>query len=201
MQQSAFYQVIAKKTAPVVLLMCWVMVSSSVAQSGGTFSLKWNTIDGGGGISTGGQFVLAGTVGQPDAGYMSGGNYELLGGFWPSIMECIKKSAPEYSDWVAWNKPECWCYPRQCRGDVDGKKIGLFWVQAADLTTFRAAFIEPDQVLRNVQNGICADFDHKRVMQRRVQAADLAIFRTYFYKPEPRVPTCDPTNYNFWKSP
>src|SRR5438067_761347 len=53
------------------------------AQVGRGFDLSWNTIDGGGGTSsTGGQYSLGGTVGQPDAGSMSGGSYQLDGGFW-----------------------------------------------------------------------------------------------------------------------
>lgn len=38
--------------------------------------------DRGGGTSSGGAFALSGTIGQPDAGAMSGGNYLLAGGFW-----------------------------------------------------------------------------------------------------------------------
>ena len=37
----------------------------------------------------GGQYVLTGTIGQPDAGYSQGGEYELLGGFWPGGPLCI----------------------------------------------------------------------------------------------------------------
>ena len=36
----------------------------------------------GGGPSAGGVFTASSTVGQPDAGMMSGGNYSLAGGFW-----------------------------------------------------------------------------------------------------------------------
>lgn len=47
------------------------------------YELTWNTIDGGGVMfSTGGDFELSGTVGQPDAGTMSNGDIELTGGFW-----------------------------------------------------------------------------------------------------------------------
>jgi len=46
------------------------------------YALDWFTIDGGGGTSSGGDFTLNGTIGQPDAGTMSGGNYSLAGGFW-----------------------------------------------------------------------------------------------------------------------
>ena len=51
---------------------------------GQTYDLSWHTIDGGGAMFTaGGQFTLSGTIGQPDAGGMSGGNFTLIGGFWP----------------------------------------------------------------------------------------------------------------------
>jgi len=43
----------------------------------------------GGGRSSGGPYVLTGTIGQPDAAWSSGGNYELLGGFWPGGPLCI----------------------------------------------------------------------------------------------------------------
>jgi len=46
------------------------------------YSIDWFAIDGGGGTSTGGVFAVSGTIGQPDAGEMSGGNYSLAGGFW-----------------------------------------------------------------------------------------------------------------------
>ena len=50
---------------------------------GQDYDIDWFTIDGGGEMfSTGGDYTLSGTVGQPDAGEMSGGSYNLTGGFW-----------------------------------------------------------------------------------------------------------------------
>jgi hypothetical protein len=47
------------------------------------FDLSWYTVDGGGDMwTTGGSYELSGTIGQPDAGVMTGGGYELTGGFW-----------------------------------------------------------------------------------------------------------------------
>jgi hypothetical protein len=47
------------------------------------FNLSWWTVDGGGGtFSTGDDYTLGGTIGQPDAGVMQGGDYTLGGGFW-----------------------------------------------------------------------------------------------------------------------
>ena len=81
-----------KKTAEAVawsaigLMLLTMFVSSTVS---GEYELSWYTIDGGGGRSTGGPYVLVGTIGQPDAAYSSGGNYELLGGFWPGGPLCF----------------------------------------------------------------------------------------------------------------
>ena len=53
------------------------------------YELSWYTIDGGGRRSIGGPYILTGTIGQPDAAYSTGGNYELLGGFWPGGPLCF----------------------------------------------------------------------------------------------------------------
>tara|TARA_R110000868_G_scaffold119469_1_gene316531 strand:- start:237581 stop:237985 length:405 start_codon:yes stop_codon:yes gene_type:complete len=64
-------------------------LSSAVmpALAGGTYSIPWSTIDGGGVInSSGGGYTLSGTIGQPDASNaMTGGSYSLTGGFWAGI--------------------------------------------------------------------------------------------------------------------
>ncbi len=58
------------------------------------FSIDWHTIDGGGGTGTGGAYSVRGTIGQPDAGVMSGGNYTLTGGFWGMIAAVQTPGAP-----------------------------------------------------------------------------------------------------------
>jgi hypothetical protein len=55
----------------------------------GGLSIPWWTVDGGGNTSFGGDFALSGTLGQPDPGEMSGGNYVLNGGFWNSATGAI----------------------------------------------------------------------------------------------------------------
>ena len=65
------------------------LVSTVTAQSCGQYELSWSTIDGGGGTSSGGQYTVMGTIGQPDAGYSDGGGYELLGGFWAGEPLCV----------------------------------------------------------------------------------------------------------------
>jgi len=58
------------------------------------YSIDWSTIDGGGGTSTGGVYSVTGTIGQPDAGAMSGGNFTLEGGFWGIIAAVQTPGAP-----------------------------------------------------------------------------------------------------------
>jgi hypothetical protein len=65
------------------LTLCILSVLANVAyaQTSG-YNLTWWTIDSGGGSSSGGSYTLSATIGQPDAGQMSGGAYNLAGGFW-----------------------------------------------------------------------------------------------------------------------
>ena len=58
------------------------------------FTLNWFTIDGGGGTSTGGVYSVSGTIGQVDAGVMSGGQYSLTGGFWGVVVAVQTPGAP-----------------------------------------------------------------------------------------------------------
>jgi hypothetical protein len=71
------------------LAVCLLMALPAFGQSGGSYVLEWSTIDGGGGSSSGGPYTLTGTIGQPDAAYSAGGDYELLGGFWPGGPLCF----------------------------------------------------------------------------------------------------------------
>ncbi len=73
-----------------VILMVWLLLLPPAhAQTGEDYILTWSTIDGGGGRSSGGPYTLTGTIGQPDAAYSAGGDYELLGGFWPGGPLCF----------------------------------------------------------------------------------------------------------------
>jgi hypothetical protein len=79
------------KLAGVTVLALLMM---TVAASAQTYSVDWYSIDGGGGTSTGGVYSVTGTIGQPDAGHMSGGNYSLDGGFWGIIAAVQTTNAP-----------------------------------------------------------------------------------------------------------
>ena len=49
---------------------------------GGTLAIASFTIDNGGGESSGGDWNLHGTAGQPDPGVANGGTFVVSGGFW-----------------------------------------------------------------------------------------------------------------------
>jgi hypothetical protein len=76
-----------------VALLC-LAANALHAQS---YSIDWHTIDGGGGTSTGGVHTVSGTIGQPDAGRMSGGSYTVDGGFWGVIAAVPTPGAPALS--------------------------------------------------------------------------------------------------------
>src|SRR3989442_15289849 len=77
-----------------LLLGCWCLALLFVVPANAQYAIDWFTIDGGGGASSGGSFTLSGTIGQPDAGTLSGGNYALQGGFWPGIVVPSTGEAP-----------------------------------------------------------------------------------------------------------
>lgn len=76
-----------------ILTLCVLCLCAGVARAQ-NFSIDWFTIDGGGGTSTGGVYSVTGTIGQPDAGHMSGGNFTLDGGFWGIFAAIQTPGAP-----------------------------------------------------------------------------------------------------------
>ena len=60
----------------------FLLIACVHGQTGSDYDLSWSTIDGGGGTNSGSNYVLSGTIGQPDAAAMSGSIYSLRGGFW-----------------------------------------------------------------------------------------------------------------------
>jgi hypothetical protein len=132
------------------------------------------------------------------------------------VSDCLKSTATEYAAWKIWRYPRCWCFKRQCRGDINGIKVGVNWVATADLACFKAAYLKNDAVVAAIIcsmgttgtiGGICADLNHAKVGLYRVGPVDLNIFKTYYTKGEAIVRCCDndgdcvlqPTDkYNFW---
>jgi hypothetical protein len=71
--------------AAFVLLVC----NTAFAQ----YSIDWFTVDGGGGTTSAGLYEISGTIGQPDAGSVSAGNYVIEGGFWTDL-ESVPEPGP-----------------------------------------------------------------------------------------------------------
>jgi hypothetical protein len=69
----------------IALSLALMIFVPAVAALADDFDISWYTIDGGGGYSAGADFELEGTVGQTDAGTMSGGAFTLTGGFWAGV--------------------------------------------------------------------------------------------------------------------
>lgn len=67
----------------------FVVIAALVSSVDAEYDIRWHTIDGGGGTSSGGAYTLTGTIGQHDAAYSEGEGYELLGGFWPGEPSCF----------------------------------------------------------------------------------------------------------------
>ena len=64
-----------------VVCLMLLLAGGVAAQEG--YDLSWWTVDGGGEtFSTGENYSLGGTIGQPDAGLLTGPGYTLAGGFW-----------------------------------------------------------------------------------------------------------------------
>jgi len=61
---------------------------------------RWTIDDGGSMRSAGDGFELSGTIGQPDAGLLAGGAFELSGGFWfaLALTDCNEDGAANLLD-------------------------------------------------------------------------------------------------------
>ncbi|MCK4412720.1 MAG: T9SS type A sorting domain-containing protein [Candidatus Eisenbacteria sp.] len=60
---------------------CLLCATHAPARGESSYRILWSSIDGGGGtLLSGGGLNLAGTIGQPDVGEMTGGAYTLGGG-------------------------------------------------------------------------------------------------------------------------
>jgi hypothetical protein len=72
-----------------------IAVVPVLAETSATYDLSWWTVDGGGITDkTSGSYTLSGTAGQPDAGSLSSGAYNLAGGFWAGILVKLESFLP-----------------------------------------------------------------------------------------------------------
>jgi hypothetical protein len=78
-----------------LLVLLALAIVPVLAETAATYDLTWWTVDSGG-VSglTAGSYTLSGTAGQPDAGSLSAGDYDLAGGFWQVLIKEIKSFLP-----------------------------------------------------------------------------------------------------------
>jgi len=72
------------------LVFCLAAIALTTVASARDYAINWYTVDGGGGVSSGGQYRVAGTIGQPDAGRLAGGSFAINGGFWQPAVTCAE---------------------------------------------------------------------------------------------------------------
>ena len=78
-----------------VLTALLVMLLHAQMAAGQSYSLNWHQVAGGGGAGAGGNYSLAGTLGQYDASSVGvGGSYSLTGGFWALPLTVPTPGAP-----------------------------------------------------------------------------------------------------------
>jgi hypothetical protein len=75
-------------------LLLAVLSASLAGACAEEFRINWYSVDGGGGTSAGADFVLTSTIGQADAGFLSGGEYSLAGGFWTVVTGVVSPPEP-----------------------------------------------------------------------------------------------------------
>jgi hypothetical protein len=112
--------------------------------------------------------------------------------------ECMKATHADYATWVGYGSPDCWCYAKQCKGDIDGKaQFG----GAADIYTDDTDILVPAfGTLATTSPGVCADVNHGTQFGGAVNVYtdDLDILLPNFGA---AVSDCDATDFNFWIVP
>jgi hypothetical protein len=111
----------------------------------------------------------------------------------------LKNTDPGYNDWVAAGSPDCWCFRRQCRGDIDGVNSGPFAVGLVDLGDLLAAlnqFALPATLPNSGNVGLCANLNHVNEGPFKVGLADLGELLKYLNQFV--VAECPMTHINAW---
>jgi hypothetical protein len=101
-------------------------------------SIDWFTIDGAGGTSSGDVYSVSSTIGQPDAGTMSGGSYSLVGGFWGIVSALQTNGAPLLTIRLTPTNTVVVSWPSPSTGFVlqqNGNLTGATWTTPAEAVT------------------------------------------------------------------
>jgi hypothetical protein len=115
------------------------------------------------------------------------------------ISECFSNNLGNYAEWVQFGRPDCWCYPYNCKGDADGTwegttKTGYKRVYLRDLNWLTRCYNikEPPKGpgVGSIPGCICADFARdaegtSKTALMRVYVHDLIILSTYYNVADP----------------
>ncbi len=121
-----------------------LLMASACLVGAEDFSIIRQSSDSGGAVSSmGGVFALDGTIGQPDAGALSGGAFDLDGGFWFAVApgDCDVDGGVGLFDFTSFYEctsgpaggpvsADCACFDFDADDDVD----------LLDFRTFQVAF-------------------------------------------------------------
>ena len=77
------------------LLAAWLLFAGPLTAQ--DFGIDWFATAGGGGDSSGGDFELTATIGQPDPGDLLGGDFAITGGFWSILTVVATPGGPSLS--------------------------------------------------------------------------------------------------------
>ncbi len=121
------------KLRVIVLLTLVALLTLTIgAAAQGNYTLDWWTVDSGGELaSTGGAYSLGGSIGQPDAGTLSGGSYALTGGFWEGVQ--AQQAAVRYAAPGAVGNGDCSSWANACTLQTARTNAGSgdeIWVKA-----------------------------------------------------------------------
>ena len=84
-----------KLTPKIIALLLMSFAFRAFAPVGGhVYTVDWYKVAGGGDTSSNGQYVVSGTVGQPEAGTMAGGQYGVVGGYWAILAVATTPGSP-----------------------------------------------------------------------------------------------------------
>ena len=78
----------------VTIMVAALLLLAASALNPASYQIEWWTVDGGGGVSSGGSYSLSATIGQAEAGFLSGGEFLLTGGFWGAALTSYKLNLP-----------------------------------------------------------------------------------------------------------
>lgn len=72
---------------PALLMLPVLVVPVAMGQDE---SIRWSSIDAGGGVSRGGEYTMLAVIGQPESGVSSGGPLTLTGGFIAGLVKSCR---------------------------------------------------------------------------------------------------------------